>query len=77
MPDVLDSFSMEANLLDRVVGTKEEREVAPIKIKEPLMINCGTTTTIGVVTSAKKDNVDVALKLPVCASPGDRVALSR
>ena len=77
LPEVLDAFTMEANLLDRVVGTKEEREVAPIKIKEPLMINCGTTTTIGVVTSAKKNNVDVTLKLPVCASPGDRVALSR
>ena len=50
---------MEANLLDRVVGTKEEREVAPIKIKEPLMINCGTTTTIGVVTSTKKDDVEI------------------
>ena len=77
LPEVLDAFTMEANLLDRVVGTKEEREVAPIKIKEPLMINCGTTTTIGVVTSTKKNNVDVTLKLPVCASPGDRVALSR
>ena len=77
LPEVLDAFTMEANLLDRVVGTKEERDVAPIKIKEPLMINCGTTTTIGVVTSTKKNNVDVTLKLPVCASPGDRVALSR
>ena len=77
LPDVLDSFSMDAHLLDRVVGTKEERDVAPIKLKEPLMINCGTTTTIGVVTSTKKDVVDVTLKLPVCASAGDRVALSR
>ena len=77
LPDVLDSFSMEAHLLDRVVGTKEERDVAPIKLKEPLMINCGTTTTIGVVTSTKKNNIEVTLKLPVCASPGDRVALSR
>ena len=77
LPDVLDNFTMESHLLDRVVGTKEERDVAPIKLKEPLMINCGTTTTIGVVTSAKKDVVDVLLKLPVCASPGDRVALSR
>ena len=77
LPDVLDSFTMEAHLLDRVVGTKEERDVAPIKLKEPLMINCGTTTTIGVVTSTKKKNIEVALKLPVCASPGTRVALSR
>lgn len=77
LPDVLYSFEMEAHLLDRVVGTKEERDVAPIKLKEPLMINCGTTTTIGVVTSTKNNLVTVNLKLPVCASKGDRVALSR
>jgi translation initiation factor 2 subunit 3 len=67
---------MKTELLERVVGTKDERKVDPIKIKEPLMINCGTTTTIGVVTKVKK-NVSVALKLPVCADKGDRVALSR
>ncbi|MDR0912775.1 MAG: translation initiation factor IF-2 subunit gamma, partial [Methanobrevibacter sp.] len=76
LPDVLHSFSMETHLLDRVVGTKDEKNVDPIKLKEPLMINCGTTTTIGVVTEFKK-NVTVALKLPVCADVGDRVALSR
>jgi len=76
LPDVLISFEMETHLLDRVVGTKEERDVAPIKLKEPLMMNCGTTTTIGVV-SRVKGNVQVTLKLPVCADKGDRVALSR
>lgn len=77
LADVLNSFKMEAHLLDRVVGTKEERDVAPIKLKEPLMINCGTTTTIGVVTSTKNNETEVNLKLPVCAKKGDRVALSR
>ena len=76
LPEVLHSFDMKTELLERVVGTKDERKVDPIKIKEPLMINCGTTTTIGVVTKVKK-NVSVALKLPVCADKGDRVALSR
>ena len=31
----------------------------------------------GVVTATKKNTVKVNLKLPVCASPGDRIALSR
>ena len=53
---------MEAHLLDRVVGTKEERDVAPIKLKEPLMINCGTTTTIGKAFTKKK-NIEAVLKL--------------
>lgn len=77
LPDVLHSFDMEAHLLDRVVGTKEERDVDPLKLKEPLMINCGTTTTVGTVTSSKKNKVHIELKLPVCADKGDRVALSR
>jgi translation initiation factor 2 subunit 3 len=67
---------MEVNLLERVVGTKEEREVEPIKAKEPLMINVGTTTTIGVVTTAG-NQAKVTLKLPVAAEEGQRVALSR
>ena len=41
------------------------------------MINVGTTTTVGLVTSARNDEVDVKLKLPVCAEDGQRVALSR
>jgi len=77
LPPILHEFTMETNLLDRVVGTKEERKVEPIKTGEPLMINAGTTTTIGVVSSARKKDADVTLKLPVCAEAGQRVALSR
>ena len=68
---------MKTQLLDRVVGTKEEKKVGPIKSSEPLMINIGTATTIGVVTSARKKEAEVKLKLPVCAESGQRVALSR
>ncbi|MBU4607182.1 MAG: translation initiation factor IF-2 subunit gamma, partial [Methanobacterium sp.] len=76
LPPVMHELDMEVNLLERVVGTKEEREVEPIKAKEPLMINAGTTTTIGVVTTAG-NQASVTLKLPVCAETGQRVALSR
>ena len=68
---------MKTQLLDRVVGTKDETEVAPIRSSENLMINIGTSTTVGLVTSARKAEVDVKLKLPVCAEKGQRVALSR
>ena len=77
LPDVLHSFEMETELLERVVGTKDETKVVPIKPKELLMINCGTTTTVGIVTKINKGLVNVNLKLPVCADKGDRVALSR
>ncbi|SCG86177.1 translation initiation factor IF-2 subunit gamma [Methanobacterium congolense] len=77
LPPIMHEFTMKTKLLERVVGTKEERDVDPIKSSEPLMINIGTTTTIGVVKSARKKEVDVKLKLPVCAEEGQRVALSR
>lgn len=43
---------------------------------ETFVIVCGVARTVGVVSSTGK-TVIVKLKLPVCASAGDRVALSR
>lgn len=77
LPPILHKFTMETHLLERVVGTKEEKAVEPIKSSELLMINIGTATTIGVVASARGNTADVTLRLPVCAEEGQRVALSR
>jgi translation initiation factor 2 subunit 3 len=77
LPDVLTSFTMEVKLLDRVVGLDEEMEVDKIKMNEPLMLAVGTAITLGVVTSARDDVVEVNLRRPVCAETGSRVAISR
>ena len=77
LPPVLHSFTLEVHLLQRVVGTKEELEVEKIKTNEPLMLNVGTATTIGIVTSARNEEAELKLKLPVCAEKGARVAISR
>lgn len=77
LPDILQEFTMDLNLLDHVVGADEEQEVEPVKTQEPLMLITGTARTVGVVTSARGEEADVNLKLPVCAEPGQRVAVSR
>jgi translation initiation factor 2 subunit 3 len=77
LPAMSDSLTMEVHLLERVVGAADELRVEPVKTREPLMLNVGTATTVGVVTSARKDDVDVQLKLPVVAEPKQRVAISR
>jgi translation initiation factor 2 subunit 3 len=77
LPDILHEFTMDLHLLDQVVGADEEQEVEPVKTQEPLMLITGTARTVGVVTSARGDEADVNLKLPVCAEPGQRVAVSR
>ncbi|MFQ5800262.1 MAG: translation initiation factor IF-2 subunit gamma, partial [Candidatus Hydrothermarchaeales archaeon] len=77
LPGGVDKLLLEVHLLKRVVGTKEELEVEAIRTNEPLMLNILTTTTVGIVTSARKDEAEVRLKLPVVAENGARVAISR
>ncbi|HLF16890.1 MAG TPA: translation initiation factor IF-2 subunit gamma [Candidatus Thermoplasmatota archaeon] len=74
---VLDRLTMEVSLLERVVGQEEDTAVEPIKVKEPLMLNCGTATTVGLVLKSANNLVEAALKLPVAAEKGARVAVSR
>ncbi len=77
LPPTWNRFTLEVHLMERVVGAKEELEVEKIKTSEPLMLNVGTATTVGIVTSARDDVAEMVLKLPVCAQQGDRVAISR
>jgi translation initiation factor 2 subunit 3 len=77
LPSSLDRVTMQVTLLERVVGAEDEAAVEPIKIKEPLMLNVGTATTVGLVLKSANQLVEAALKLPVAAQPGDRIAISR
>jgi len=77
LPPVFESFNLTINLLTRVVGTIEEKNVEPIKTNEPLMLTIGTATTVGIVSEFHKDLIGVKLKLPVCANEGQRIAISR
>jgi translation initiation factor 2 subunit 3 len=78
LPPARSSFTMNMRLLERVVGVTDESSVEPIHSSEPLMLNVGTATTVGVVTSAREGGiVQVQLKRPVCADKGERVAVSR
>ncbi len=78
LPPARNSFTMNMQLLDRVVGVTDESSVEPIHSSEPLMLNVGTATTVGVVSSAREGGVvQVQLKRPVCTEKGDRVAVSR
>jgi translation initiation factor 2 subunit 3 len=77
LPPVMHKFIMKTKLLDRVVGTAQDLAVENIKTNEPLMLSVGTATTVGVVTSARGDESEVTLKIPVCAEKAQRVAISR
>jgi translation initiation factor 2 subunit 3 len=76
LPPTRTEFTMTVDLLDRVVG-EDGGSVDAISTGEPLMLTVGTATTVGSVTSAREDACDVALKRPVCAEDGARVAINR
>ena len=81
LPPTRESFEMDVDLLDRIVGTEEEDDeaetVEEISTGEPLMLTVGTATTVGAVTSARTGECEVSLKRPVCAEAGAKIAINR
>jgi translation initiation factor 2 subunit 3 len=77
LPKPAYQLTLSINLLDRVVGSKEELRVEPIKISDPLMLTMGTARTVGVVSLSKGNRISLNLKLPVCVEKGEKVAISR
>ncbi|MEM5812654.1 MAG: translation initiation factor IF-2 subunit gamma, partial [Candidatus Aenigmatarchaeota archaeon] len=67
LPKPAYQLTISVNLLDRVVGSKEELKVEPLKTNDQLMITVGTARTVGIVSSIKSGRIQVDLKIPVCA----------
>lgn len=77
LPPTWNKFELEAHLLERVVGAKDELLVEPVKKGEALMLNVNSSATIGVVDEISKNKFHVVLKIAVCADTNDRVTISR
>lgn len=77
LPQVLYDLELEVHLLERVVGSKEELSVEPIKLHEPLMLNINSAVTVGIVIKLEKNKFFCKLKVPVCCDTGSRVTISR
>ena len=77
LPDIKYEFKINLNLLDRVVGSHIESNMIEIKTGDLLMLNIGTATTIGLVTSSRKNIAEVKLKRPVCVDLGSHIAISK
>ncbi|WMT43919.1 MAG: translation initiation factor IF-2 subunit gamma [Cuniculiplasma divulgatum] len=77
VPPTVFGMLVDSNLLKRVVGFQEEQKVDPIRSKENLMLTVGTANTVGVVTTAKDSKIEIALKYPVAAYEGERIAIGR
>lgn len=77
LPKVWHELKLEITMLERVVGAKDDLVVDQLKLRENLMLNVNSSATVGIVTSLKKNILECALKIPVCANKGSRVTISR
>jgi translation initiation factor 2 subunit 3 len=77
LPQTLGNITLDVKLFAKVVGTELAVPVERIRTNEALVLNVGTTVTSGIVTSAREDVADIALKKPICAEGGAKVAISR
>ncbi len=77
LPPVLGDINLDVQLFDVVIGSKEMEKVKSITRDERLLLNIGTSKTMGTVTKVSKDYLEANLTIPVCGEAEDRVAISR
>ncbi|MCX8161758.1 MAG: EF-Tu/IF-2/RF-3 family GTPase, partial [Candidatus Bathyarchaeota archaeon] len=77
MPPIWSEYTVEYKLFEYVVGLAEPTRVSSISKGETLLLNVGTSLTVGVVDSVRSDELHVNLRRPVCAPMNQRIAISR
>jgi len=77
LPPILTELTLETQILDRAVGTKELMKIEEVSMNETLLLHVGAAITVGKVASIRKDTVLIKLTRPVCAQTASRVAISR
>jgi translation initiation factor 2 subunit 3 len=77
LPPTLTELTLETQILDRAVGTKELMKIEEVSMNETLLLHVGAAITVGKVASIRKDTVLIKLTRPVCVQTASRVALSR
>ncbi len=77
LPDIIHKLLITPQLMQRVVGMEEQKEVDNLRLNEPLMLVIGTAPTVGVITRLHGDQIELTLKRPVCAEKGQRIAIGR
>jgi translation initiation factor 2 subunit 3 len=77
LPPTRTEITLGTTLLQRAIGTKELVQVDNIIKDERLLLDVGTTITVGTVLTSKKDEATLKLSRPICAENGARAAISR
>jgi len=77
LPPNRSELALDIFLFKRALGTKELVEVDKVNKGERLLLDVGTSITLGSVVSTREDVATLQLARPVCAEEGSRAAISR
>ncbi|MBI4257408.1 MAG: translation initiation factor IF-2 subunit gamma [Thaumarchaeota archaeon] len=77
LPPILSTVTLETELFEMAVGAPDMVKVEKIRANEALRLNVGTSVTLGTVSSAREDKIELKLRRAVCCAADSRAAISR
>ena len=77
LPQISSNVKIKFNLFKEVLGIEDKKEVASIKMSEPLLISMNTSISVGQVIKLKGDEAELFLKIPIVPFKGDNVGIAR
>jgi len=77
VPPIWNELKLKPTLMKRIVGKQEDLKVNPVAKGENLLLNVNSAATVGHVTEVSKKSTVCILKIPICGSIGQKVAISR
>ncbi len=77
LPPIRMDLALDINLFERAVGTKEQVEIKRVNVGESLLLDVGTSISVGTIASVRGEISELKLSRPVCVEQSSRVAISR
>ncbi|MEM3074966.1 MAG: translation initiation factor IF-2 subunit gamma [Candidatus Pacearchaeota archaeon] len=77
LPEITNKIRLKAKHFKEVFGMEKHEEVEDFKINELLMLSINTSISVGKISSAKNNELNFELNIPVVAFKGDSVGIAR
>jgi len=74
LPPAVKKLKMRYKLISRLL---EDDSNLSLQLNEPIVLSVGTAITVGIITTMKKDLIEVALKRPIVVEKKSKVAISK
>tara|TARA_Y100000034_G_scaffold125949_1_gene176448 strand:+ start:307 stop:1470 length:1164 start_codon:yes stop_codon:yes gene_type:complete len=77
LPEISNKIKLKYELFKELVGEEKTSKIENLKTNENIMLSINTTITVGQITRLNKDEVELALKIPIVPIKKDSVGLAR